>query len=50
MTKNILIISFVSAVAFYLYYYFTGDERALAPELLALLVSFTCSMLLLTKK
>lgn len=50
MRKAILIVSLVAAIALHLYYYFSGDERLLVLELLALLVSFICSMMLLADK
>ena len=50
MTKKILIVSLLIAIAFHAYYSFTGDGGVLAFELIGLLVAFTCSMLLLTEK
>lgn len=50
MTKKILIVSLLIAIAFHAYYFFTDDDRVLAFELIGLLVAFTCSMLLLTEK
>lgn len=50
MRKIILIISLIAAIVLHAYYYLTGDETVLALELLALLASFTCSMMLLANK
>lgn len=50
MTKLILIITLILSLILYGYYVVTDDEVVLAPILLSLLVSFTCSMLLLAKK
>ena len=50
MTKLILIITLILSLILFGYYAITGDESVLAPVLLGLLVSFTCAMLLLTKK
>lgn len=48
MTKKILVISLLIAIALHAYYYFTEDGRFLGFELIALLVAFICSMMRLS--
>lgn len=50
MRKIILIVSLVISLILYLYFQSTGDGAVLAFVLLGLLVSFTCAMMLLSKK
>ena len=50
MRKIILIVSLVISLVLYLYFQSTGDGAVLAFVLLGLLVSFTCAMMLLSKK
>ena len=50
MTKIILIVSLVIAAMLQVYFIFTDNGGVLAYELVGLLIAFTCSMMLLTKK
>ena len=48
--KKMMIISLLFSLILYAYFAVTGHGIVLTPVLLGLLVSFTCAMLLLTKK
>lgn len=50
MIKRVLIISLLFALILFVYYMVSDSGAVLVPILLGLLVSFTCAMLLLTKK
>lgn len=50
MIKPVLIVSLLISLILYVYFLVTADGRALALILSGLLVSFTCAMMLLTKK
>ena len=50
MIKRVLIISLLLALILFVYFMVSGSGVVLAPILLGLLISFTCAMLLLTKK
>jgi hypothetical protein len=50
MIKRVLIVSLLFALFLFVYFMVSESGVVLAPILLCLLVSFTCAMLLLTKK
>jgi len=50
MIKIIVIVSLLFSLILYAYFVVTGEGIVLAFVLLGLLVSFTCAMMMLTKK
>lgn len=50
MTKKIIIAALTLSLILFIFFAATGNETVLAPILIGLLISFICSMMLLTKK
>jgi len=50
MIKRVMIVSLLFALILFVYFVVSDSGVVLAPILLGLLVSFTCAMMLLTKK
>lgn len=50
MIKRVMIVSLLFALILFVYFVVSDSGVVLAPILIGLLVSFTCAMMLLTKK